>query len=265
MLATRFWSDAWVRKLNALDRYLFIYLLTNEHTTISGIYELPLDLMAVETGIDKNDLEKSMLDRLEPKVHYIASYIIIPNFPKHQNLQSPDVVKGIKREFETLDYHLQEVALTVGWGDGLGMVSDTKPNLTKPNLTFSSVNAEKTMKKNSMGKYREDAPSDSFEEVVDADTGLTREEKKIPRPTWEIISWAEKRMGHNFATRPKQAKMIAKLFDAKFTAEQVRECWERLEKDEYWAGRGIDFAIVLNEISKGVKVKKGYMSFVPKK
>ena len=68
MVNTRFWNDSWVRKLNSLDRYLFLYLLTNEHTNICGIYELPIGTMAYEIGIDERDLERTMLKRLKPKV-----------------------------------------------------------------------------------------------------------------------------------------------------------------------------------------------------
>src|SRR6185369_4096429 len=64
---TKFWSDKWVRqKLNPLDRYLFLYFLTNEHTNICGMYELPIETMAFESGLDKEDLMRSFLPRLKP-------------------------------------------------------------------------------------------------------------------------------------------------------------------------------------------------------
>ena len=84
MINTRLWNDGWVReKLNPLDRLVFIYLLTNEHTNISGIYELPISTMSFETGIEKEELNKSMLPRLEPKVFYKKGWVILINFLKH--------------------------------------------------------------------------------------------------------------------------------------------------------------------------------------
>ena len=39
---TRFWNDTYVSSLDPIEKLLFIYLLTNEHTNISGVYEPPL-------------------------------------------------------------------------------------------------------------------------------------------------------------------------------------------------------------------------------
>lgn len=58
---TKFWSDNFIIELNPLDRYLFLYFLTNEHTNIAGIYELPLRTISFETGIEKDMLEKMII------------------------------------------------------------------------------------------------------------------------------------------------------------------------------------------------------------
>jgi hypothetical protein len=91
---TKLWNDNWIRTLNPLDRYLFIYLLTNEHTNISGIYELPVGSMAYESGLDERDLLNSMLPNLEPKVIYFDGWVIIKNFIKQQAV-NPKIEKGI--------------------------------------------------------------------------------------------------------------------------------------------------------------------------
>lgn len=139
MINTKFWSDPWVMtKLNPLDRLLFLYLITNELTNISGIYEISEHRIAFDTGIERDTLLKSMIPRLEPKAYYIDNWIILTNFTKHQNLKSKDVVLGIQREFQLAPKVVQDEAIRRGWGEGLGMMPDTKPNLTKPN----SLNAE---------------------------------------------------------------------------------------------------------------------------
>lgn len=81
---TKFWSDGFIIELNPLDRYLFLYFLTNEHTNICGIYELPLKRMADETGIEKEMLSK-MLKRLKGKIEYVNGWVYIKNFTKHQS------------------------------------------------------------------------------------------------------------------------------------------------------------------------------------
>lgn len=94
---TKFWSDSWIRKINPLDRYLFLYFLTNEHTNIAGIYELSLENMAFETGIEEDTLSKSMLKKLEPKIFYIKGWVCISNFERHQQGRgSPKIITGIK-------------------------------------------------------------------------------------------------------------------------------------------------------------------------
>ncbi len=111
----RFWSDGWVRQLNALDRYLFLYLLTNGRGNLTGIYELPLDLMAAECGIDDKDLRLSMLTRLEPKVFYKDGWVIMVNYLKHRVSDSPKYLTGISNQFNELPVHVQEIARSLGY------------------------------------------------------------------------------------------------------------------------------------------------------
>lgn len=90
------WSDPWmVDKLNPLDRYLFLYLLTNAHTTIAGVYEVSLRTMSFETGIEKEELIR-MLKRLEPKVRYLDGWVVMTNGIKNQNYNSPKIKTGIE-------------------------------------------------------------------------------------------------------------------------------------------------------------------------
>ena len=101
---TRFWSDGYIVSLNPLERYFFIYLLTNEHTNIGGIYELPIRVIAFESGLDEsvipNMLKKFQNDK---KIFYIEEWVIICNFPKHQEVErSPKIRKGIENVIDLL-------------------------------------------------------------------------------------------------------------------------------------------------------------------
>ncbi len=111
----RFWSDGWIRQLNALDRYLFLYLLTNGRAGLTGIYELPLDLLAAECGIDEKDLRLSMLIRLEPKVYYKEGWVIMVKYLNHRVSNSPDYIRGIRKAFGELPTHIQELARKCGY------------------------------------------------------------------------------------------------------------------------------------------------------
>lgn len=98
---SRVWSDGWIRKLNALDRYLFLYLLTNDHSTWCGVYELDIAMMAFESGIDREDLERSMLPRLSPKVIYVDGWVYIPNWMKYHLSSSGTVSPQHKKGFDS--------------------------------------------------------------------------------------------------------------------------------------------------------------------
>jgi len=113
VINTKFWNDNWIRKINPLDRYLFLYFLTNEHTNISGIYELPIMTMAFETGIDEKELERSMLLKLEPKVYYIDGWVYIRNFQKHQSTSSDKVQAGIKVEMSKIPKNIKQKIDTI--------------------------------------------------------------------------------------------------------------------------------------------------------
>ncbi len=96
MINTRFWIDDYISNLDPIEKLLFLYLLTNPATDISGCYELPLKHMALDTGIEKEMLIKVMTRfSRDHKVHYSNGWVGIVNFRKHQSL-NPKVIAGIE-------------------------------------------------------------------------------------------------------------------------------------------------------------------------
>lgn len=117
---TNFWSDNYIVDLDPLEKLLYLYFLTNEHTNICGIYELPLKTMAYETGLDKELLPK-MIGRFEGKIHYIDGWICIKNFIKHQSTSSKTVQTGIKDNLQKVPFEVIEEL--IGYGYPLDRVS----------------------------------------------------------------------------------------------------------------------------------------------
>ena len=99
---TRFWADTWVRRLNALDRYAFIYFLTNSHSSWCGVYELDISMASFESGIDAHDLEKAILPKLLPKIVYVDGWVYIANFQKYHENGSAQTKKGIENAWLTV-------------------------------------------------------------------------------------------------------------------------------------------------------------------
>ena len=139
----RFWSDGWIRQLNALDRYLFLYLLTNGRSNLTGVYELPLDLMAAECGIDEKDLRMSMLNRLEPKIYYKEGWVIIKNFLNHRVSDSPKYLTGIRNQFDELPKHIQEISISIGYPiDTLSIPNRIRQDKIRQDISEPKVRVE---------------------------------------------------------------------------------------------------------------------------
>jgi hypothetical protein len=98
---TRFWNDSYISDLDPVEKLLFIYFLTNEHTNICGVYELPLKVMSIETGIEKSMLQK-VLKRLRDKIRYIGGMVVIKNFVKHQENDSDTIKTGIVNKLKEI-------------------------------------------------------------------------------------------------------------------------------------------------------------------
>lgn len=114
MVNTRFWNDSFISQLDPIEKLLFIYFITNEHTNICGIYELPLKVAAIETGIDES-MFKKILGRLKPKIFYYEGWVISTNFPKHQSLDNPKIQKGIENEKNLIPQRILDKAIAYGY------------------------------------------------------------------------------------------------------------------------------------------------------
>jgi hypothetical protein len=84
---TYFWRDSFTKKLNASEKCVFLYLLTNDAVTLGGCYEISIDRIAFETKISeltiKNALEK--FEKAE-KILFKDDWIVLLNYHKHQKL-----------------------------------------------------------------------------------------------------------------------------------------------------------------------------------
>ncbi len=130
MINTKFWSDTWVVNLDPIEKLLFLYLLTNERTNICGAYELPLKYMAVESGIDKDMVEK-ILKRFskDKKIQYVDGWIVIKNFSKHQNSKSPKIQLGIDREMKEIPNEIKvKMDKEIGYVYGMDTQSHSNSN-----------------------------------------------------------------------------------------------------------------------------------------
>jgi len=102
-----FWEDPDILETFSRDeRYFFLYLMTNPHTTQCGIYKLTYAHMELETGFEREEL-CTLLDDFENKYQKIrynpaTREIAIRNWLKYNYSKSPKVQTCIKREIKEI-------------------------------------------------------------------------------------------------------------------------------------------------------------------
>lgn len=106
-IACCFWSDPEIIEQFTPDEKLFyLYLLTNEHTEICGVYRVLKKHIMVETGFTREVVD-NLLDRFQDKYDKIiydteTQEVVVRNWLKYQNLNSQKVVTGIQRCLENV-------------------------------------------------------------------------------------------------------------------------------------------------------------------
>lgn len=107
MVNTRIWNDNYIQELEPLEDRLFVYFLTNEHTHIAGVYELPIYTIASETKMDR-DWVKNTIEKFErdEKVFYANGWIFIRNFLKYQKISTDTQRIAVTRQWEKVPKEL---------------------------------------------------------------------------------------------------------------------------------------------------------------
>ena len=125
LINTKFWSDGFIVGLKPIERYLFLYFLTNEHTELCGVYELPLEVIMRETGNDSSTIMNAFKS-FKGKINYVDGWVKVNNFLKNQNVNE-NVKKGAKRSLEAIPSKILEKFNT----------SEPLPNASEPFMNHS--------------------------------------------------------------------------------------------------------------------------------
>lgn len=106
---TKFWVDIYIVKLSPLERYLFLYLLTNSHTNLAGVYEIALETIASETKLKEREIEKIFQRFIEDKkIIYKEGFLIIKNFIKNQSFNN-SMIKNVEKTIAQLPKEIREI------------------------------------------------------------------------------------------------------------------------------------------------------------
>ena len=71
--STRIWTDPDMRKVSREAFWFYRYLYENDHVHgITGVGQIPVDLMAFESRLTMEEIEKANLEELY--LHYVEAY-----------------------------------------------------------------------------------------------------------------------------------------------------------------------------------------------
>ena len=100
---TNIWTDSWFLELDTQEKLLFIYLFSNDRTSLSGIYELHKKVISFETGISVNAITK-MLQKFQDanKVYVEGNVVWVVHMRKFHETKSDTVLQRIKSDVNTV-------------------------------------------------------------------------------------------------------------------------------------------------------------------
>jgi hypothetical protein len=121
------WKDSWFLDLEPDEKLLYIYLFSNENTSLSGIYRLARRVIYFETGIDKKRSDE-ILRKFEEdgKVYTQGDVVWVVKMRKYHETSSTKVQKRIHDDIDIIPncdlknkyiaYYSMENRVSIGYG-----------------------------------------------------------------------------------------------------------------------------------------------------
>lgn len=104
MVNTKMWSDPKFKSLSPNEKLLFVYLFTNQHAHLSGIYYLPPPVIQYETRLSEAIIGKgidTLSIRYLIRIDTLSDVIWVVNMLKYQST-SKKIMKAVASQLETL-------------------------------------------------------------------------------------------------------------------------------------------------------------------
>jgi len=114
------WKDPWFIDLTPTEKLIFIYFITNDMSTLSGIYEISISVIVFETGIRRAYIEDA-LKRFakDRKVYYEDGIIWVKNLRRYHATRSDTVRIRILNEISSIPDGDLKTAYLEYYGDDL--------------------------------------------------------------------------------------------------------------------------------------------------
>lgn len=128
--------------LSANEKLLYLYLLTNPHTNLCGMYKVSIRYIAFETGLTLTQVKDALATfSAAGKVLYEQEWVILVNHQKHQTA-SPKIQAGIKREMSEIPQGVANLRYGI---DRVSIGIDKPVPKLEPKLRLNISCSSKTM------------------------------------------------------------------------------------------------------------------------
>ena len=149
---TSFWEDSKVQEdMGKDEKYFFLYLLTNPHTSQIGCYEITIRQMQYETGLSENEIEQ-YLERFEKEFKIIeysktTKELLIKNWYKYNFTKSPKMFAYIKKEMQNIKNipyknYLDTVCIPYVYGNAIRIRKEQEKEKEKEEVEGSGSRAD---------------------------------------------------------------------------------------------------------------------------
>ena len=105
-IQTTYWQDKFILTLTPEEKFFYIYLLTNSKTKQCGIYELPIKIIEVETGYNRETVVKLLQRFIEHgriRFDWENEEVALKNWVKHNNYENnPKIQKCVEKELKDI-------------------------------------------------------------------------------------------------------------------------------------------------------------------
>ena len=154
--ATETWdSDDWFQELSRDQRYLFIYLWTNNHCNPAGLYHITLTTIAFGAKFSKEELPE-LLHSLAPKVKWYPeeNLVWVKNFIKRQSKSSKFLAAAAKSLTsihhngaikELLEYNLNRYSISIPYQYYMDRISILTRATASASVSGSSSGADNSL------------------------------------------------------------------------------------------------------------------------
>ena len=99
----KIWKDNWFLDLDPKEKLLYIYLFSNDLTSLSGIYQISQKVIAFETGLNNQWIAKALSNfQTQGKIEYEDGYIWLKKLRKYHETSSHTVQIRIKNDLDNI-------------------------------------------------------------------------------------------------------------------------------------------------------------------